>query len=37
MALDKMFHGNKTFVKLYYTKIDSIDVNEGAKLFQNHH
>lgn len=32
MALNKSFNGNKTFVKLYYTKIDIIDVNEGAKV-----
>ena len=32
MDLNKPFNGNKTFVKLYYTKIDIIDVNEGAKV-----
>ena len=32
MALNKSFNGNKTFVKLYYNKIDIIDVNEGAKV-----
>jgi len=32
MALNKSFNGNKTFVKLYYIKIDVIDVNEGAKV-----
>ena len=32
MALNKLFNGNKTYVKLYYTKIDIIDVNEGAKV-----
>jgi hypothetical protein len=32
MDFNKPFNGNKTFVKLYYTKIDTIDVNEGAKV-----
>ena len=32
MVLNKSFNGNKTFVKLFYTKIDIIDVNEGAKV-----
>jgi len=32
MDLNKSFNGNKTFVKLFYTKIDIIDVNEGAKV-----
>jgi hypothetical protein len=32
MDLNKSFNGNNTFVKLYYTKIDIIDVNEGAKV-----
>jgi len=32
MVLNKSFNGNKTFIKLYYTKIDVIDVNEGAKV-----
>lgn len=32
MALNKSFNGNKTFVKLFFTKIDIIDVNEGAKV-----
>jgi hypothetical protein len=32
MDFNKPFNGNKTFVKLYYTKIDIIDVNEGAKV-----
>jgi len=32
MDLNKSFNGNNTFVKLFYTKIDIIDVNEGAKV-----
>ena len=32
MDINKTFNGNKTFVKLFYTKIDIIDVNEGAKV-----
>ena len=32
MNFNKLFNGNNTFVKLYYTKIDIIDVNEGAKV-----
>ena len=32
MELNKLFNGNKTFVKLYYIKINTIDVNEGAKV-----
>lgn len=32
MVLNKSFNGNKTFVKLYYIKLDIIDVNEGAKV-----
>ena len=32
MDFKKPFNGNKTFVKLYHTKIDIIDVNEGAKV-----
>lgn len=35
MALNKSFNGNKTFVKLFYTKIDVIDANEGAKIVSN--
>jgi len=30
MVLRKYFSGEDTFVKLYYTKINTIDVNEGA-------
>ncbi|MDG1393457.1 MAG: DUF2807 domain-containing protein [Flavobacteriaceae bacterium] len=32
MALHKSFNGSKTFIKLFYTKIHTIDVNEGAKV-----
>ncbi len=32
MRLNKSFNGNRTFVKLFYKKIDIIDVNEGAKV-----
>lgn len=32
MALHKSLNGSKTFVKLFYTKIHTIDVNEGAKV-----
>ncbi|MCB4798271.1 head GIN domain-containing protein [Neotamlana laminarinivorans] len=32
MSLGESFDGNKTKVKLFYTKIDIIDVNEGAKV-----
>ena len=35
MDFNKSFNGNKTFVKLFYTKIDIIDVNEGAKVVSN--
>ncbi len=33
MALNKSFNGNKTFVKLIFTKINIIDANEGARVF----
>ena len=33
MKLEEAFDGNKTKVKLYYTNIDVIDVNEGAKAY----
>ena len=33
MALNKSFNGNKTFVKLFFTKINIIDANEGARVF----
>ena len=32
MDLNKSFNGNKTFVKIFFTKVDIIDVNEGAKV-----
>ena len=32
MDLKKSFNGNKTFVKIFFTKVDIIDVNEGAKV-----
>jgi hypothetical protein len=32
MKLDKMFNGKNTNIKLYYTSIDEIDANEGAKV-----
>lgn len=30
MVINKYFSGEETFIKLYYTKINTIDVNEGA-------
>lgn len=33
MKLEEAFDGNKTKVKLYYTNIDVIDVNEGAQAY----
>ena len=32
MVVSKYFKGEDTFVKLFYTKINTIDVNEGAKV-----
>lgn len=32
MVLNKPFNGKRKFVKLFYKKIDIIDVNEGAKV-----
>ena len=32
MSLERIFDGEKTKVKLYYSTIDVIDVNEGAKV-----
>ncbi|MCF7559563.1 DUF2807 domain-containing protein [Sabulilitoribacter multivorans] len=32
MSLNEIFDGSKTKVKLYYTSVDIIDVNEGAKV-----
>lgn len=33
MKLEEAFDGNKTKVKLYYTNIDVVDANEGAKIY----
>lgn len=33
MKLEEAFDGNKTKIKLYYTAVDVIDVNEGARVF----
>lgn len=35
MALDKIFHGENTFVEVYFKEIRSIDGNEGAKISVN--
>ena len=35
MALNEIFDGNKTSVKLHYTSVDIIDGNEGAYIFSN--
>ncbi|MFI2741683.1 head GIN domain-containing protein [Zhouia sp. PK063] len=35
MRLEKSFHGEDTFVEVYYTNIDVIDANEGAKITVN--
>ncbi len=35
MTLDKVFKGDETAVKVYYTNIDIIDVNEGAFVASN--
>ena len=35
MNLDKIFHGEKTFVELHYTSIEIIDGNEGAFISSN--
>lgn len=35
MKLEQIFDGNDTKVKLYYTSVDIIDVNEGAKVYSN--
>ena len=32
MDLNRSFNGSDTFVKIFYTKIDIIDVNEGVKV-----
>ena len=35
MNLEESFDGNKTYATLYYTKIDVIDVNEGAYVYSD--
>lgn len=35
MALDKIFHGEDTFVEVHYKEIRSIDGNEGARITVN--
>lgn len=35
MNLDKIFHGEKTFVEVHYTSIETIDGNEGAFITSN--
>jgi hypothetical protein len=35
MELDKKFHGEDTFVEVYYTDLSLIDGNEGAKITSN--
>lgn len=35
MKLEESFDGNQTDVKLYYTSVDIIDVNEGARVRSN--
>jgi len=35
MKLEEAFDGSNTKVKLYYTNIDVIDANEGAKIYSN--
>ena len=35
MNLEKTFDGNQTKVKLYYTSVDIIDVNEGATVYSD--
>jgi len=32
MDIDESFDGNRTYVKLFYTNVDIIDVNEGASV-----
>ena len=36
MKFNNTFNGDKTFVKLYYTKINTIDANEGTKVFSEY-
>lgn len=35
MVLDKKFHGENTFVEVYFKNIDLIDANEGARITVN--
>jgi len=35
MGLDKIFHGENTFVEVYFKKIAVIDANEGARITLN--
>lgn len=35
MELEKKFHGEDTFIEVYYTDVDVIDANEGAKITCN--
>ena len=35
MKLEESYDGNDTVVKLYYTSVDVIDANEGAKIVLN--
>lgn len=35
MEFEKIFHGEKTFVEVYYTNIDLIDGNEGSRISSN--
>ncbi|TXE12954.1 DUF2807 domain-containing protein [Seonamhaeicola algicola] len=35
MSLKEIFDGNETNIKLYYSKVDIIDVNEGANVFSD--
>ncbi|MBU2995099.1 DUF2807 domain-containing protein [Cellulophaga baltica] len=35
MELDKIFHGENTFVEVHYQHLDLIDGNEGAKIASN--
>src|SRR5690606_10660473 len=35
MVLDKIFHGENTFVEVYFKEIKLIDGNEGAKITVN--
>ena len=35
MNIEKLFDGNNTKVTLYYTTVDVLDANEGAKIYSN--